>query len=176
MRKIDQIEKVIKTITGAISSISYVGFFFIMIITVVDVIVRYITGSAILGVYEIVERVMICAVFAAFAYTQTEHGHVMISLVIRLFPVKLKCGLMAINNLLSAVASVLVGYAAAKQAIVAYNAHYTTGVLKIIIYPFYWVVVVSMAALCIAFLLDVVRNVLAFGDKELADKIDSEFT
>ena len=83
---------------------------------------------------------------------------------------------MAVNNLLSAVASVLVGYAAAKQAIVAYNAHYTTGVLKITIYPFYWVVVISMVALCAAFLLDTVRNILAFGDKELADKIDSEFT
>ncbi len=176
MQTLEKIEKIVKKITTAIASISYVGFFFIMAITVIDVIIRYITGSAILGVYEIVERVMICAVFAAFAYTQTEHGHVMISLVIRLFPAKLKCGLMAVNNLLSAVASVLVGYAAAKQAIVAYNAHYTTGVLKIIIYPFYWVVVISMAALCAAFLLDTVRDIAAIGNKELAAQIDSEFT
>ena len=169
-------EKITKIITGAISSISYVGFFFIMMLTVVDVIIRYITGNSILGVYEIVERVMICAVFAAFAYTQTEHGHVMISLIIRLFPIKLKCVMLALNNLLSAAASVLVGYAAGRQAIVAYHAHSTTGVLKIIIYPFYWVVVVSMAALAIAFLLDTARNIAAIGNKELADKIDSEFT
>lgn len=176
MKTLEKIEKVIKTITTAIASISYVGFFFIMAITVIDVIIRYITGSAILGVYEIVERVMICAVFASFAYTQTEHGHVMISLIVRLYPPKLRCVLMALNNILSAVASVLVGYAAAKQAVVAFDAHYTTGVLKILIYPFYWVVVVSMAALCVAFLLDFVRNLAALGNKELEKQLDSEFT
>ena len=33
-----------------------------------------------------------------------------------------------------------------------------------------------MAALAIAFLLDTARNIAAIGNKELADKIDSEFT
>lgn len=170
------LEKIVKRITGAISIISYIGFFFVMLITVVDIVIRYITGNSILGVYEIVERVMICAVFASFAYTQTEHGHVMISLVVAKYPVKFRMLMLALNNILSAVASVMVGYAAAKQAMVAYASHYTTGILLIPIFPFYWVVVVAMVALFVAFLMDAARDLAALGNKELAEEISSEFT
>lgn len=171
-----QLEKFVKRVTGAISIISYVGFFFVMLITVADIVIRYVTGKSILGVYEIVERVMICAVFASFAYTQTEHGHVMISLVVAKYPKKLKMVMLALNNVLSAVASVMVGYAAAKQAMIAYTSHYTTGILLIPIFPFYWVVVAAMVALFVAFLLDAARDIAALGNDELAAQIDSEFT
>ena len=172
----EQFEKIVKRMTGAVSIISFVGFALVMLITVVDIVIRYVTGESILGVYEIVERVMICAVFASFAYTQTEHGHVMISLLVAKYPPKFKMIMLALNNLLSAAASVLVGYAAARQAMVAYNSNYTTGILLIPTFPFYWVVVAAMVALFIAFILDAVRDIVALGNKELADKINSEFT
>lgn len=170
-----ELEKIVKKITGVVSVISFVGFFFIMAITVCDIIIRYVTGDSILGVYEIVERVMICAVFASFGYTQTEHGHVQISLVVAKYPIKLKCIMLSLNNLLCAIASVFVTFAAVRQAGVAFRSNYTTGILHIPLYPFYWVELVSMVVLCIAFLFELVRCVYALFNKEMADTINVEW-
>ena len=170
-----QLEKIVKRIAGVLSAVSFVGFFFIMAITVCDILIRYITGGSILGVYEIVERTMICAVFAAFAYTQTEHAHVQITLLAAKYPPKLKFVMLALNYLLCAVASVLVAYAAMRQANVAMAAHYTTGILLIPLYPFYWVEVVSMIVLCIAFLFDMVKSIAALFRREIAEEIQAEW-
>jgi len=169
-----RLEKIVKKTTGILSTVSFVGFVFIMAITVCDIVIRYISGNSILGVYEIVERVMICAVFASFAYAQTEHAHVQITLVTAKYPAKLKFVMLALNNLLCAVASILVAYAAMKQAGVAFTSQYATGILQIPLYPFYWVVFVSMIVLCIAFLLDVVKSIAALFNREIAEEIQSE--
>ena len=168
-------EKIVKKITGILSVVSAVGFFFIMAITVCDIVIRYITNDSILGVYEIVERVMICAVFASFAYTQTEHAHVQITLLVAKYPPKMKFVMLTLNNLLCAAASIFVAYAAVRQANVALTSHYTTGILLIPLYPFYWVEVVSMVILCIAFLLDMVKSAAALFNRELAEEIQAEW-
>lgn len=170
-----QVEKIVKRITGVLSIISFVGFFFIMAITVCDILIRYISGDSILGVYEIVERTMICAVFASFAYTQTEHAHVQITLVAAKYPPKLKFVMLALNYLLSAAASVFVAYAAVRQANVAMASHYTTGILLIPLYPFYWIECVSMIVLCAAFLFDMVKSIAALFNREIAEEIQAEW-
>lgn len=161
-------ENIVKKITGVVSIVSFVGFFFIMALTVCDVLIRKLTGQSILGVYEIVERVMICAVFASFAYTQTAHAHVNITMVVSAFPQKLRFAVMALNNLISGGVSVLVAYAAWRQCNVAMASNYTTGVLLIPTWPFYWVEIISMAVLCLAFLFHAVMNAAAIFNKELA--------
>jgi TRAP-type C4-dicarboxylate transport system permease small subunit len=166
---------IVKRIAGVLSILSFVGFFFIMAITACDIIIRYVTGDSILGVYEIVERVMICAVFASFAYTQTEHAHVQITLIAAKYPERLKFIMLALNYLLCAIASVFVAYAAARQAGVALNSNYTTGILHIPLYPFYWVEVVSMIVLCIAFLFDMANSLYALFHRATADEILAEW-
>ena len=69
----------------------------------------------------------------------------------------------------------LVAYAAMLQANVAMAAHYTTGILLIPLYPFYWVEVVSMIVLCIAFLFDIVKSIAALFRREIAEEIHSEW-
>lgn len=169
-------ENIVKKITGVVSIISFIGFFFIMALTVCDVLIRKLTGQSILGVYEIVERVMICAVFASFAYTQTAHAHVNITMLVAAFPQKLRFVIMALNNLISAAVSILVAYAAWRQGNVAMDSHYTTGVLLIPLWPFYWVEIVSMVVLCLAFLFHAVKNAAAMFNKELAVEIQATWS
>lgn len=169
------LEKIIRKLTGILCVVSAAGFFFIMAITVCDIVIRYVTGDSILGVYEMVERMMICAVFASFAYTQTEHGHVQITLLVGKYPPKLRFVMVALNYLLCAVASVFVAYAAVRQAGVALESNYTTGILHIPLYPFYWVELVSMVFLCLAFLLDMVKSVGALFNQKLAAEINAEW-
>jgi len=170
-----KLEKIVKIISGVLFVISIIGFFFITGITAADIVIRYVKNESILGVYELVERVMICAVFTSFAYAQTEHAHVQITLLVAMYPPKLKLVMMALNNLLSAAASILVAYAAMRQAGVALQSQYATGILHIPLYPFYWVVAVSMVALCITFLFDMVKSVCALFNHEIAEEIQSEW-
>lgn len=169
-------ENIVKKVTGVVSIISFIGFFFIMALTVCDVLIRKISGQSILGVYEIVERVMICAVFASFAYTQTEHGHVNITMLVAAFPQKLRFAVMALNNLISGAISILVAYAAWRQCNVAMASHYTTGVLLIPLWPFYWVEIISMAVLCLAFVFHAVKNVFAMFNSEIAAEVQSTWS
>ena len=147
-----------------------------MALTVCDIAMRYITGVSILGVYEIVERVMICAVFASFAYTQTEHGHVQITMLISAFPQKLRFFIMVLNNLVSAAIALLVAYAAWRQGNVAFESQYTTGVLFIPLYPFYWVEIVTMVVFSLALLFEAVKSAVAIFNKEVADEIQSTWS
>lgn len=161
--------KTVRLITSILSILSFVGFFFIMGITTCDIIIRYVTGDSILGVYEIVERVMVCAVFASFAYTQSERGHVRITLLTAKYPPKLDFVMQALNYLLCAAASIFVAYAALRQAGVAISSNYTTGILLIPLFPFYYVELVAMVVLCIAFLWDTAINLVALFRRTLVE-------
>lgn len=170
-----KVESIVKKITSAVSVISYVGFFCVMAITVADILIRWITGKPILGVYEVVERIMICAVFASFAYTQTENGHVQITMVISKLPQKLRFAIMTLNNLLSAAVIILTAYAAYRQGMVAMSSNYTTGVLLIPLWPFYWVEIISMAVLCLAFLFHAAKNAAAIFNSDVAAEIQADW-
>ena len=166
--------KIVNRITGIVSIISFVGFFFIMAITVCDIIMRYVTGNAILGVYEIVERTMTAAVFASFAYTQRERGHVMITLLCDKYPKVLRFIAMTFNYAVCTVVSVLVAYAAFNQGKLSMESNYTTAILKIPLHPFYWIEVVAMIVLALAFSLDCVRNLAALFNEEIAMELMEE--
>ncbi len=164
-----KIGNVIHKIASVVSIISFVGFFGIMFLTVCDVIIRYVSGVSILGVYEIVERVMVCAVFASFAYTQTEHGHVSITMLVMKFPPKVTSIIYCIHSLLSTAISVLVIYAAYRQGNVAMSSNYTTGVLYIPLWPFYWVEIVSMAILAITLFYEAIEHFVALFSPTIAE-------
>ena len=168
------IEKIIKRITGIVSIVSFVGFFFIMAITVTDIIIRFTTGSAILGVYEIVERTMTAAVFASFAYTQTERGHVMITILCDKYPPKMRFIAFVFNNAVCVDASVMVAVAAYNQGNLAVDSNYTTAILKIPTAPFYYIECVAMIVLALAFLLDVIKNFVGLFNKDVAKELLSE--
>ncbi|MDR1874973.1 MAG: TRAP transporter small permease [Synergistaceae bacterium] len=166
-------ENALNRVIGWVSVISYAGFFFIMLLTVVDVFVRFVFNSPILGSYEIIERVVFCAVFASFAYAQTQRSHIQISMLLLMFPRGLRHVCVAFTGLLSAVIALFMAYAAVVQGRTAFNAHYVTGVLRISLYPFYWVEAATMFAFFVTLLFDAVKSMVAIFDDEAAKEIQS---
>jgi C4-dicarboxylate transporter, DctM subunit len=55
---------------------------FLMLLTTVDVILRYIFNSPLPGAYTLCEMLMVCAVFPAVAFVQQKKGHVRVDIVI----------------------------------------------------------------------------------------------
>ncbi|GHV42822.1 hypothetical protein FACS1894187_25230 [Synergistales bacterium] len=59
-------ERFLDKAISLVSVVSYAGFFAIMILTVIDVFVRFVYNDPILGSYEIIERIVFYGVFASF--------------------------------------------------------------------------------------------------------------
>lgn len=173
---IKKVDKVVHGITGIVSIASYVGFLAIMGIIVVDVVLRKLTSSGITGSYELVERVLMFAVFASFAYTQSLQGHVHVTMFVSKFPAKLRFVVLGLTGLLSAFAAFLLAYAAVVQANDALRKSTMTGVLGIPLFPFFWIEAVCMAAFGLALLWDVVRSFAAIGNQEVAEEIQANWT
>jgi TRAP-type C4-dicarboxylate transport system permease small subunit len=166
-------EKKLNRVIGWLSAISYAGFFFIMALTVVDVFMRFAFNSPLLGSYEIIERTVFCGVFASFAYAQQQKSHIRITMLVLLFPRFLRHACVAFTGLLSATIALIMAYAAVVQAQTAFSAHYVTGVLKIPLYPFYWVEAAMMFAFFVTLLFDAVKSIAAMFDEKMAKEIQS---
>ena len=166
----------LKRVTTTVSVISYVGFSAIMLLIVVDVTLRKMLNSPVPGAYEVVQYMLMAAVFPSFAYCQSERGHVHITMLIRVFPQKLRFAAYSFTGLLSAAIAGYLGYAAIRQANQAYAGNYTTGLLKFSVFPFFWVMAITMFIFTIAIFFDVIRSLIAMFNREFADEIQKDWS
>ncbi|MFA9423119.1 MAG: TRAP transporter small permease [Sedimentibacter sp.] len=167
-----KIEAYLSKLTSIVSIISYAGIFMIMVLIVVDVFVRFIIGTTIVGAYEIVERLLFCSVFASFAYAQSHKGHVHVTMLVSLFPAKVRMFFLGLTGIFSVVICFVLAYAASLQAIQAFVSNYTTGVLKIKLFPFYWVEFVAMIVLGLAVLYDSLKCFVGISNQEISNEVD----
>ena len=90
MKTWDKIGKVIYKIGSIVGVIAMVGVALLVILNVCDVGYSKITGSNILGAYEISQNILMVAVFAAFGYAQVHKSHIHMTLLINALPGKAK--------------------------------------------------------------------------------------
>ena len=167
----NRVEKIVKKTTKYMAFVSVAGYAWIMLLTVCDVILRYVLNSPIIGSYEMIECSMIFTVYLSFAYCQMERGHVRVTLLIARFPRRMRFAILAFLGIISTAMCIFMLYAAQMQAQIAYASNYQTAVVKIPLYPFYWAEVISMAVLCITFIFDTAENIFAVFNKKMADHL-----
>jgi TRAP-type C4-dicarboxylate transport system permease small subunit len=164
-------DKIIGRLASALGWISAAGIFAIMILIVLDVFLRFVFNNPISGSYELVERGMFCAIFASFAYAQTEKAHIRIDLLVGKFPEKLHMLFDFIFGVLSTAAVTAIAYAAVLQAQTALSSSYTTSVLKLSLYPFYWLEFACMLLFAITLLYDSLKNLVAMFSTQVAEDV-----
>lgn len=164
-----------KASTGVVY-ISYIGVFGAMLFTTYDVLMRVLFNKPMLGAYEIVELIMSCIVFASFAYTQTQKGHVSVTMFLRMMPQKVKFVIYTITSFLSAFLSVLITYGTLRQSTVCFAKNYVTQNLGIPYGPFYIIAGIGMALFSIVLLADAVFSAIGIFKKEIADEIEAEWS
>ncbi len=170
MRKL---KPIMDRMAEAISVVSFVGFLFIAGLSVADVLLQRLFNSPILGAYEIVERTMLCAVFCAFAYGQTQKSHINMTLVLAKLPRVPQMCLFSLMGLLSTGMAAVMTYAAGVQIFSAYNAGTVTGMLHIPLWPFYIVECVAMVIFTITLLYDTILSAGAIFSDELSGEVRS---
>ena len=177
MKKID---KILHKLSGIILILGYISFIGVMLVICIDVVMRKVATNGITGAYEIVEVVLSVGVFAGFAYCQSEHGHVHVTLLLQLFPQKLRFFIYGLMSIFSTIAAFAVAYAAYLQAGDSYAKFLkgagTTGVIRIPYFPFYWVEIVCMIVFGLTLAWDMIKNFIAIGHKDLAEEIQSTWS
>ena len=177
---VQKIDKILHKITACLSLVTHAAFLTIMVVIVVDVILRKVANTGIMGAYEIVQVVLSAGVFAGFAYCQAEKGHVHVTLLISHFPQKLRFLVFGLLSILSTVAAFYLSHAAYLAEVDAYKKFLkgagSTGVIGIPFYPFYWIEVICMFIFGVMLAWDTLKNFIAIGNKEVAEEVQSHWT
>lgn len=176
MEKVRKISAGAEKFTTAVGYISFVSIVAIILINVTDVILNKLAGKNLLGAYELTQRLLMCAVFASFAYGQSKKAHINMTLIIRLFPKALRFVLFTLMNLLSFVAAGALTWAAWLQTLDSIEKGYVTEVLYIPLWPFYAVELIAMAIFAITIFYDAFLCSIAVFREDYAEMIQESWS
>lgn len=170
MKKIDNI---IRRLTKGFAWINVITLLGIVFVIVLDVFLRFLSGQTLRGAYEMVQYLLMIAVFSSFAFCQTERGHVHVTMLVSKFPRKLRFIIYALTEIVSAAAAFLVAYAAIKQGNVYLASNMTSGVLLLPLAPFYWLEGLCMAVFGLSLLWEGIKGFAATANDYYAQEFES---
>ena len=176
MEKVQKFHTAVGRFTQAIAIISFICVVVMMLMNVVDVVIGYLFQTHVLGAYELTQRLLMCAVFTAFAYGQSKKSHINMTIVIVHFPRPLRFTLFTIMSILSVLAAGAMTYAAAVQTGVAVSTGYMTEVLYIPLWPFYVIETAAMALVTLALIYDTILSAIAIFREDYAKMIQAEWS
>ena len=166
----------VERFTKAVGCISFICVLAMMLLNVADVLLGKLFNKPIIGTYELTQRILMCAVFAAFAYGQSKKAHINMTILIALFPRPVRFVIFSLMSILSVLAAGAMTYAAAVQLGVTIDMGYMTEVLYIPLWPFYVVETLAMAFFTLALLYDTILYVIAIWREDFAEMIQAEWS
>jgi TRAP-type C4-dicarboxylate transport system permease small subunit len=161
------LEKFTNTLTLMTTHVAKIALAFAMLIIVANVISR-IWGSPVPGTVELVEISGAVLLSMAVAYTAIKKGHIMVSVLVDKFPIRIQA---IVDVIINTVALFFI-FLLAREGFVFANRMmdrgYVTGFLNIPISPAIFTVCFGFSMLCLVLILDIVKAVTVAakrGDK-----------
>lgn len=171
MKTWDKIGKVIYKIGSIVGVIAMVGVALLVILNVCDVGYSKITGSNILGAYEISQNILMVAVFAAFGYAQVHKSHIHMTLLINALPGKAKFIPFFLTGLISCVTGAYCTYSTVYRGISQMNSNAMSDILHYPLYPFYFLEAIAMAVFVLVLVYDTIMSLLAMFNNDVAERV-----
>lgn len=172
--------RVINTAAGIVNKICKILSYMCMVIigvlvlfTCYDVISGNMLKMPMAGVYEVSQLILSMLVFSAWAYTQTVHGHIHVSLFISKMPPKLRFICFSITSLVSTVIMGIASYAVLRQTMSLRRTGEITGTIMVPFWPFYAFEFVCFVIFTLALLVDTIKAITAIWNSEMADEIQA---
>ena len=175
MKVADAIRRFLYRCSGALASLSAVGYIAIIVICVGDVILYTMTPIVLLGIYELIERCMIVAVFASFAYTQVKKAHINMVVLVERFPKVLGLCTLGLTSLISVGVTSYAAYAAWLQFLRTIDSGVQTQVLAIRNWPFFLLQTIALALLALVLLIDTLYIFMATKDGKIYDEVVEDY-
>ena len=151
IRVLEPAANAISTFCKWLSAGGMIVFMGMVILTFLDVFLRYFFNSPLPGTYEVTEMLMPLVVFSAIAYGQWNKSHVIMDVVTGALKEDNRNTLEAVTNIWSLAVCALCIWATGRYALTVKS---TTGLLGIPYEPFVWFVVFGFVTLALSFLWD----------------------
>lgn len=132
----------------------------IMLLTVFDVLLRYLLNSPIKGTVEISEFVLVPAVIFGIAYTQNIKGHVDVDILFSYLPRSVQTSISLTSTILSLILFILISWQSLIFSILAWKEHEHSDLLSIPSAPFRFLVFIGTSLLCLQLVDDLIKNFL----------------
>ncbi len=156
------LERIVYPLSKGIAVVSAATLVIMMFLTTIDVIMRRFFNQPIFGAYEISKVLLAIAIFCGVAYVMVKGGHVNVDIATRLYPRRLKLAVYSIGLFLSLVIVGLISWQAALYGIDMVQVGERSVLLRIVVFPFIFVVAFGSAVL---FLVILVQFLYALGGK-----------
>lgn len=129
------------------------------LLTVSDVFLRYFFKKPILGTTEITENMMVCLTFFALAWCAIQQSHLKVDLVMSRFSPKMQAVVESITSSAGLAMVALIAWRSFIEALAMQELNIISSLLKMPVYPFYHVVALGSALLCIVMITQVIENI-----------------
>ncbi len=129
----------------------------IVLLTVVDVALRYLANAPITGGLEMTELAMVALIMLALPYCSATGGHVRVDVLERLLGRSGRVAGEALSGTIGAIVLGALAWNTAFKAADAYEYHDRVNTLLVPLWPFYALIALSMAACALVVLHDLVR-------------------
>ena len=166
-----KLTRIVTFLSQIFNILSYICFFGVMMFIVTDVMLRFLFSSPILGAYEIVEQLMLCGVFASFAYAQVKGAHIHVTMVIARLPKRAAITIFALGELLSAAFAGFLCISFIQQVQMAIAFNYRSVVLKFSTVPAYVVIAIAAGVFTLTLLLSALKSFIAIFSKKYAEEV-----
>jgi len=128
--------KIINTITKVLLAVSAAVLTMMMLLTAVDVVMRYVFGMPIPGAFELAEYMMAFIIPFAIAYCAEQNGHVSVELFFKKLPKSIQKTLQLIVSVLTTAFAAILTWQNIVYIGETYRDHLASSVLLIPTYPF----------------------------------------
>ncbi|MCL6476928.1 MAG: TRAP transporter small permease [Peptococcaceae bacterium] len=149
------LERVAYPLSKMVNNIGVSILMFMMIVMVLDILLRLLFNKPILGLYELVEFMMVVTVFFGFSYTQIEKGHISVEMFVRKAPERVRTVIEAINHFVGMVLFLMICWGGLQQVKNVYLKGDVSAALSIPVWPFVIAVVIGSTLMSLVLLKDV---------------------
>ncbi|THB75946.1 MAG: TRAP transporter small permease [Desulfobacteraceae bacterium] len=153
-------------ISYLLSRIGCIALFFMMCLTVVDVVGRYIFNAPILGAFEMTEFLVLIMVFSFIGYAQAQKSHVTVDILFDHFPDKIKWLVSFINYLICLGMVFIIAWMGFEKAIESFHTGEKPLNLAIPNHPFVFFLSLGSAVMCVEFVRDIFRKLHELGGEK----------
>jgi TRAP-type transport system small permease protein len=146
------LDAILQRCVRVLNGVSLLSLVVLALVTVMDVIGRYLFNRPLLGALELSELMMVFLAFACFAYTELQNGHVEIDVLVKRFSPRGQALCEGFAALLSAGLWGAIAWRTALQAQKVYAVGETTSNLLLPVSPFIWTAAVGSAVFALVLL------------------------
>lgn len=152
------LEKLDSFVNRSLAWVAGIALIAMMLFTVADMVSRGL-GRPVAGSYEVIGWLSAAAMALSLGYTQMHRGHVAIDLVVQQLPARVRAAVDLLVSVMSLLLFVAVAWYVGRYGLVLHGTGSLSETLKVIVYPWVYVVAAGCAGLALALLVDLLRSV-----------------